>query len=310
MKVLVCKITIGVFSFFWVNSIESESSWELLTDTAKLVLPNNININQERYFEQIKSGDRVMIEVGYDDELETLFKGYVTYVKPRVPVEITCEDETWQLKQNTISDSGKNMDVEKLLSKHFSNYKTQHLNVTLGNYYIDDISGAKLLEQLKSDFGLYSFFRGDTLVVGKRYNAETATRHKFKLNYNVIEDELEFKRKDQVKLKVKAISNNEDGTKTEVELGELDGESRTLNFYNLSQADLKEAAEREMERLVYDGWRGSFTAFGEPFVKHGDIVELLMDDESEKTGNYWVDEVKYSFGVDGFRQEIKLGAAT
>lgn len=309
MKVLNSKISIGKFSFSFVNSIESETSWELLTDTAKIVIPNNVFVGQERYYENIYSGDKVIVEAGYDN-LVTLFKGYVTYVKPRVPVEITCEDEMWKLKQNTISDSGRDMNVEKLLKKHFSSYGTSHLNVTLGNYYIDNVSGAKLLEQLKSDFGLFSFFRGDTLVVGKRYDLETANRHKFKQNYNVIEDELEFKRKDQVKLKVKAISNNADGSKTEVELGEPDGESRTLNFYNLSQKDLKEAAEREMERLVYDGWRGSFTAFGEPFVRQGDIVELLMDEESNKTGSYWVDEVKYKFGVEGFRQEIKLGAHT
>jgi hypothetical protein len=310
MKVLVCKITIGIFSFFWVNSIESDSSWELLTDNAKIVLPSNISVNHVKYYEQIKSGDQVKIEVGYDDNLVTIFKGYVTYIKPRIPVEITCEDEMWNLKQNNISDSGRDFTVEKLLKKHFSSYKTDHLNVELGKYYVDNISGAKLLEQLKSDFGLHSFFRGDTLVVGKRYNVDTANHVKFKLDFNTIEDELEYKRKDQIKLKVKAISNNENGSKTEVELGEKNGETRTLNFYNLSTKELKAAAEREMERLLYDGWRGSFKAFGEPLVKHGDIVELLDDNNTTKQGNYWVDEVKYSFGIGGFRQEIKLGAKT
>lgn len=312
MKNLICNIQLGSINFDWVNDIDIETSWEKLTDTATIVLPAKIKINNLKLSKDIKSGDRVVIKCGYrEDEvkqLTTIYTGYVTYVKPRVPVEISCEDEMFKLKQTTLKDSGKKAQLSDLLIKHFPTYKTDALNVEIGDYYIDNVSAAKYLEGLKSDFGLYSFFRGNTLVVGKRYNAATAKHHKFKLEYNIISDDLEYKRKDQIKLKVKAISNNSTGKKITIELGEKDGETRTLNFYNKSEKELKKAAEREMKRLVYDGWRGSFTVFGEPIVKHGDIVQLSYDEAVEKTGKYWVDAVKYSFGLSGFRQEIKLGS--
>lgn len=313
MKVLVCKILIGNIVFNWVNSVEIESSWELLTDKAVIKLPGNLKLNNNKLSKYIKHGDTVSVKIGYNNHLNTVFTGYITNIKPKVPIEISCEDEMWNLKQDTIVDSGKKMNLEKLVNKHYSDYKVNYYNIELGNYYIDNVSRAKVLEQIKSDFGLYSFFRNDSLVIGKRYDKNTANTLVFKLDSNesnIVTDNLEFKSKDQVRLKIKAISNNADGSKTEIELGSSDGESRTLNFYNLSKSELKEAADREKERLIYDGWRGSFTAFGEPFVKQGDIVKLKLTVESDKEGFYWVDSVKTSFSTGGFRQEIKLGART
>jgi len=313
MKVLVCKILIGNIVFNWVNSVEIESSWELLTDKAVIKLPGNLKLNNNKLSKYIKHGDKVSVKIGYNNHLNTVFTGYITNIKPKVPIEISCEDEMWKLKQDTIVDSGKKMNLEKLVNKHYSDYKVNYYNIELGNYYIDNVSRAKVLEQIKSDFGLYSFFRNDSLVIGKRYDKNTANTLVFKLDSNesnIVTDDLEFKSKDQVRLKIKAISNNADGSKTEIELGSSDGESRTLNFYNLSKSELKEAADREKERLIYDGWRGSFTAFGKPFVKQGDIVKLKLTVESDKEGFYWVDSVKTSFSTGGFRQEIKLGART
>lgn len=310
MKVLNCNISIGEYIFTYVKKLEIETSWKMLTDTAVITLPSNVKdaFNHNKLSKAVKAGDPVVISIGYDEELVEAFRGYVTHVAPRVPVQITCEDEMWKLKQNNIVDSGKKQYLNDLLAKHFPNYTINAINVEIGKYYIDNISGAKFLEALKKDFGLYSFFRGNTLCVGKRYDRNTSGAAKFKLDYNIAKDDLEFKAADQVKLKIRAISNNSNGTKTEVELGDPAGESRTLNFYNLSKAELQAAAEREKERLIYDGWRGSFKAFGEPFVKHGDIVTLEHNEESDKTGKYWVDAVKYTFGTDGFRQEIKLGS--
>lgn len=309
MKILICHIIIGSLTFKWVNSIEVESAFELFTDTAKIVLPAHLKINKNRLLNEINFGDKVEVKVGYTGNFTTIFKGYVTDIKPSVPIEISCEDEMWKLKQVTVTDSGRNMTVEKLLNKYYSDYQHKFLNVELGTFYIDNLNKVKILEQLKSDFGLFSFFRNDILYVGLQYDPDVAITHNFILDFNMADDSLQFKRKEQVRLKVKAISNNKNGTKTEIELGDNEGDSRTLNFYNLSETKLREHAERELERLKYDGWRGDFTAFGEPIVKHGDIVRLKSNEQgdNDKVGAYWVDKVVYSFGVDGFRQKITLG---
>lgn len=307
MKVLNSKISIGSFVFTFVNDLEVTSSWKELTDTAKIILPANIKLDHNKLSDQIKVGDKVKIELGYDDNYDLIFKGYVTSLMPKIPVEIKCEDEMWKLKQGTIKDSGRNYTITKLLQKHFSQYQTDSFDVDLGTYYIDNISGAKVLKHLQSDFGAYSFFRKDVLTVGKQYNPETLNHVKFILDYNMIGEDLAFKKKEDVKIKVLAISNKSNGDKIEVELGDPEGETRSLNFYDLSEKELRAAAEREKDRLIYDGWRGKFTAFGEPIVYHGDIVELEHNEDSDKKGRYFVDSVVYKFGLGGFRQEIELG---
>ncbi len=309
MKVLNCHIVIGSLIFEWVNNFEVHSSFEMFTDTAIIKLPAHLRINRDELLTYINFGNKVTIQAGYNKNLTKIFSGYVTDIKPSVPVEIKCEDEMWKLKQESLTASGRNMSVSKLLRQYYSSYRHKYLDVQLGTFYIDNLNKVKILEQLKSDFGLFSFFRNDTLYVGLQYDPESAQKHTFVLDYNMAEDNLEFKLKDQVKLKVKAISNNKDGTKTEIEMGDETGDQRTLNFYNLTKSQLQEHAERELERLKYDGWRGDFTAFGEPVVKHGDIVKLkkLNDENSEKSGEYWVDKVVYNFGMDGFRQKITLG---
>lgn len=312
MKILSCDISIGKLNFNYVVSVDVDSSWELLTDKGTIELPANIKVDRHQLSKSIKVGDEIAVKCGYDGVLNTIFQGFVVGVKPKVPIEIMVEDEMWKLKQNTLNDSGRKQTLSELLDRHFSAYEHDEIDIELGSYYIDNLSGAKLLESIKKDFGLFSFFRDKKLIVGKRYNRETATVHNFKLDYNIAEDDLEFKSKEDVKIKVKAISNNADGTKEEVELGDPEGDARTLNFYNLSKKELQTTAELELERFKYDGFRGSFKAFGEPFVKHGDIVNLIYQEEgeSEKSGKYWVDSVGYSYGTDGYRQDIKLGSRT
>lgn len=304
---LTCDIAIGKLRFDYVHQLTVQTGWEKQTSTATIQLPAALKVNRNKLRSLLAPGDPVHIQTGYDGRLNNIFNGYITGLSPRTPLEITCEDEMWKLKQSTITDSLKNAHLQDLLNKHFKGYSTNVLNTQLGNYHIDKCSRAKVLEKIKEQFGLYGFFRKGVLVIGKPYDPQTAQRVKFRFQYNIISDELEYKRKEDVRLQVTAISNQPNGHRIEVKLGDTDGEQRTLNYYNLPKAELQKAAEREIDRLRYDGYRGSFTAFGEPFVMQGDIVELMHPEESDKAGAYWVDAVDYAFGVSGYRQTIKLG---
>lgn len=312
-SVLAIHITIGELLFDFATNMAVDSGWELLTDTATLTLPSKVYIGREQVdrhliTRHIKAGQAVSVKMGYGSPSDEVFRGYVTRIKPNIPLEIIMEDEMWKLKRDTISDTMPDATLAAVMAKHFADYETDVLDVSLGNFYIKKQTRAKLLEELKRNFGLFSFFRGGRLVVGKRYDRGNAREHLFRLDYDTLEDDLEYMTAEQVKLKVTAISNNPDGSKTEVELGDPDGDGRTLNFYNLPEAELKAAAEREMSRLKYDGWRGGFTTWGDAFVAHGDIVELQSErEQSETAGRYWVDAVLTEGGVNGIRQRIQLG---
>lgn len=318
MNITQIRISIGNFIFDYCNSVTVESSWKNFTDTCKIVLPLNIKPAGNQKFDKnnlrdvIKVGDPVLVQAGYN-HLNQVFKGYVTSLSPKIPIEISCEDEMWRLKQNSITDSLQNVKLSNVLSKHFPNYNTKILDLYLGNFQINKASQAKILQSIKDQFVYPSFFRQDVLTVGLTYDPETATNHKFNLSNQgffdglIVDNNLIYKRKEDVRIKVKAISNMPSGNKIELELGDEDGEQRTLNFYNLTEGQLRPIAEKEMGKLKYDGYTGDFTTFFAPFVRHGDIVEILNPDKTDQTGKFWVDKVVYDMGMSGFRQKISLG---
>jgi hypothetical protein len=86
----------------------------------------------------------------------------------------------------------------------------------------------------------------------------------------------------------------------------FDGEIRTINMMKMPVDEVKNYISRQLNRLTYEGWRGSFVTFGLPKVNHGDIVQLIDDVIPERNGRYMVKSVETSFGVNGFRQTIGL----
>ncbi len=310
MKIPVCKISIGSFEFDYVHAVEVSSSWDELTDSATILLPSKLKLDKDSLKDVLAKGDECEVQLGYDDNLQTVFKGYLTAIKPTTPIELSFEDEMWKLKQLNINTSFKGGSLVDFLESVFPGTEIDAFDLQMAPFYADNINGARLLDQIKSDYGLRSFFRNGVLVIGKQYDPNDYKKHIFKIDYNMEGESLEFMSKEDVKIAVRAISNNPDGTKVEVEFGDSDGDTKTLNFYNLDESELRKVAEKELSQMKYDGWRGPFTAFGEPMVKHGDAVELRHATESDKVGTYWIDAVHTTFGIDGFRQEITLGAIT
>jgi hypothetical protein len=310
MEILNSHITIGNYEFDFVADIEIETSWEEQTAKGTITMPANLKLDANKLRSQIKRGDKVEIFIGYENAMYNIFNGYVVSLKPSTPVVIEVEDEMWKLKQIMVTDVCKNETLKSFLSRHLPGVDIDCFDISVPKFIANRISAAKLLDEIKSNFGLYSFFKGKTLVVGKQYNASNYNIQQAKFNYNIISDNLEFKNKDDIYLKVTAISNNEKGDKIEVPIGKEGGEERTLNFYNLPKAELYKLAKKEYDRLIYDGYRGDLTLFLEPFVRVGDVLELTKDDESDKTGRYWIDGVTYKFGTEGARQTVKIGSRT
>lgn len=309
MDILSSHITIGSITYDFVNQVEIESTSEELTQKGTIILPANVKVDKSKLKDIIKRGDKTVIKLGLNGDLKEVFTGFVSRVKPTTPIEIQVEDLMWKLKQLIVNDTAKNETIQSFLSRVAPDIEFDCYDIELPRFLASKISVAQLLDQIKSDYGLRAFVRSGKVVVGKQYDPENYTVHIAELENNVLSDDLEYMVKDELKIKVRAISNLSSGKKIEVELGDKDGEERTLNFYNIaSESELQKIAQKEMERLIYDGYRGSLTFFGEPFVQHGDVIEIRDPKESDKTGRYWVDGVNYSFGIGGYRQTVKLGA--
>lgn len=323
-----CNIEIGENAFDFLTSGNFSTSWKTLTDTGAITLPHKfkkdnkvIFIGENNFF---KKGDPVNISAGYYPTLSPIFEGYVSKIVPSIPVEITFEDAAFLLKQTNLTLSFEKVTLKELLKKCISEASAKStgyvkegldkinieaIDANLGAFRITNVNITGVLQELKKTYALTSFFRGHTLYVGLAYYADNRDRATFTFQENIIDDgtELEYTKIDDVAFKVKAVSMLENNTKIEVEVGDPEGEQRTITKYNLSESELKAAAEREIERLRYEGFRGKIRVFLQPVIKHGDEIEIIDPKTPEKNGVYLAETVDYEIGVNGYFQNIYLG---
>lgn len=307
-------VTISGFRFLYGVDVEVNSSYDTLTDTAKIILPRKLQWEGKDVLSDsntlFKRGDKVEIKLGYDHDNKTVFSGFISAIKPSTPMEFECQDGAWLLKQKSITKSYEKVTLKQLLKDIMpSNIPFEAVDVNLGKFKITNVNITGILDELKKAYALNAFFRNGKLYVGLAFYPNNAVKHKFIIGgtqANVIDaTDLQYKKEDEVKIKVKAISMLPNNKKIEWDGGDPDGELRTLHFYNKSLAELKEVANREIAKLRYTGYEGSFTTFGEPTVKHGDYVELV-EIKNNRVGTYLVKAVQKRSGTSGYRQIITL----
>lgn len=308
MYVTCCQVTIEDLTgkksldLVKVNEIEIVSSSKNLTDTCTIKLPRKISVLNGNINDVIKRGSKVSVRLGYNFNMIEEFNGYVARVSAEIPLTIECEDEMWLLKQKVFTKSfGKTkvLDVVKFIWDGEVDVK----DFSIGSLLIKNQTGTQVLELLKK-YGLRSYFRGGVLVVDFAASKSAGERVNYNFRRNIINPQLKYHRQDDLRIRVKGISKFKNGKIVEVFSGDKDGSIRTLNFVELDKKDLEEAVKMEFEKLKFDGYKGSFTTFGVPYVRPGDTAILSDPDYPERAGAYQVETVKTTFGMNGFRREV------
>lgn len=297
-------------------------------------------------------GDKVVVLGGYDFNLEECFTGYVTQVIVKQPIEIICEDNMYRLKQikaqNITYPASKTFEgiIQDLIDQANAamtdgtrfTYATPGIQTNIGRFMVRDQTIAQVLDVFRQGFRINSWFRGNELHAsalaylpedfvfetgsdGKISSASGTNVHNFVFQGNIISDELQYTRKDDVRIGIKAYSVqkeltqavNKDGTtkskhsRLEAFVGDTEGEIRT--YYSpgaTTVAELKAEATARLNRYYYEGFKGSFTTFLQPRVLHGDIVNLIDNVIPERSGSYFVKAVTPSISMQGGRQKIEI----
>ena len=293
-----------------VASVEVRTSVHDLCQSATITLPRNVvEFRRTAVKDLIRRGDEVIIRLGYGGDLrEVDFRGFATSVGADVPIVIECRDALWKLLQQPFAKAYKQAHVPTVVADLVGDaHQVQAMDATVGPLRIErGARKADAFKALSDEFGLVTYLKGDTVYCGVLFAADAGSAT-YDLERNVRSVSLSYRMADEVTLKVTAKSLLADGTDITVEVGDEDGESRTLNYYGItSKAELEKVAKADIEKFKYDGFEGSFTGFGIPFCQYGDRVELRSSDHPERTGSYLAEAVTVSFGPDGFQRDIKL----
>ena len=296
----------------FLTDVEIRSSWDKLTDTAKITFPRGVRFIGSDYVNAVdalfKKGDNAELYFGYNGDNKVRFRGRIASIKPGNRLEFMLEDDLYLCKIEEVESYSKESVTLNQLLTDICPIPFTAIDVDLGQFRIKNSNVAEVLEMLRKTYGLYSWVdETGELKAGFAYNLGNPTTHVFEVGKNVISSEgLTYYREDDIKLRIKAISMQPDNKKIEVSVGDEKGELRTVFKYNVSEAELRRFAEAQLEEMKFEGYRGSFRAFTSPVVRHGDIVSFRDPFIPERNGDYFVREVTTKFGFQADEQIIKL----
>lgn len=312
-----CKISISrewnVGNSEWVvehvNNIEITMDSDTLADTCKIILPKNTEWVGYKEI-PIRRGDKVVVFLGYNGKLTKRFEGFVSVVSAKTPTTITVEDWMFKLRQvNVKRKVYKNCKLSALLKDILPGDVKYILSgdISIGEYRTTATTVAGELKELKSNYGIRSFFElVDDKPVLYVYTVFPEQRSNAGLfdHEMIIENNLEYRRKDDVLVRIKGTSILTNNKRITYEEGDSGGETREVNAYGLTLAELKVFVKNWIKKLKFDGLRGDFTTYGQPVVRKMEVIDLEVEGVTPAT--YQVKEVIVAFGQDGYKQKITL----
>ncbi len=306
------EVTVGDVVFGHIHSAVIKQGINHLTDTACVTISKNYKLKDKSVLDYINAGDAATIKLGYNGLLYEEFTGYVREINTDIPMVLHLDDEMYQLKQGNFVKAWKEVSLLDMLTTIAPDYTIDCPDVNLGKFQIDNASAFKVLQELKNQYGFYSWIKESTLHCGFAYDQRenVGSTHVYKFGRNIPKggNKLKFQRKEDYKVKIRAISNKQDGTKLKVEVGSTENNAsvRTLNFGDKTKTELKELANQELARLCFDGYGGSIKGMGSPRTKAGDALELVGMPDDGGNGTYLIEAVTIKWGIDGFSRENKL----
>lgn len=311
MAVTDVKIKRSIYSFVDTATITLPTSARLKTNTKDV--PQSVSTAGS-----FQEGDKVEIWLGYDsdDNLHREFSGFVKSVNAATPCVIDCEGYSWQLRRKNVpwSTEDDETKLKDLLAK-----LVEGTDITLSKSIPDvpvhqicegNISGTEALDWIKKNLYLTVYFSESELYAGLAYIEQPDKAHtKYRIGWNLVkDDQLKFKKAQDVKVLVKAVSFNNRNEAIVGQAGDSSGAIRTIHVRNItSEAELKKVAEAEAGKLRYDGYEGKVTGFLEPFALPGYRVILQDPNYSEREGTYLIESTEVKFGTSGGRRICEIG---
>jgi len=288
------------------SELKIESTWKEFTDRAEIKLPRNIRIfNGMGYSDIFHIGDPVEIRLGYGTgELPIEFIGYISDISEGVPVVIRCEDEMFKLKRGNVSVVSEAITLRNLLERIAPGYEIDCPDVNLGAVRFANVAPIAVLEQIRKDTGLFSYFDRKILRVGVIYGDQSGVPVvNIHLEKNAVSERLNRKSGTQ-DVEIRAISILNNGRRIAATVGTRGGTSVQRTYIGITvQAELEKRAKADLEQYRAQGFDGSIILFGIPAVQHGMKVHIKSEIFKNMEGTFYIDKVVKKFRSSGYRQE-------
>ncbi len=312
MYLLNWHIKIGKYRIQTLKSVKITTSVLNLSDTAVIELPGQYLNTWKKVEGKITVGDAVEIQLGYDDNLETEFNGYLKRIaRDNNSLILECEDALYLLNKTIADKEYKQINIKTLLSDMLAQVDTGlkvecDYDYTMGKLVVFHQTALDVLQKIQEETKANIWFEDKTLHIHPVYSENAAVKpFIFDTQINVQANELKWKSQDDKKVQIEVVFNKPDGKQEKTTYGNSGGEKVTKYVNGSNSSDMKKAAENEYQLWNYSGFEGSFTGWLIPRVKAGGSVRLRDVDKPE--GKYYVTGVEIEFGQSGAKRKVTLG---
>lgn len=296
-----------------LESVEIDCSVDNLVDVATITLPESVWNEVLNLEGRIKRGSEVLIQLGYDDNLETEFVGYVQKITNDGSLIIHCEDALF-LFRTSVPD----VELKPTTVKQIAEYVIKHVDssfslscdydIAYERFTIHQATGYDVLKKLQDETkgNFYFDTENKVLHIHPPY-LEKAGDVVYSMHLNVESSSLEYKEAIDKRVEITVEKTDANGKVKSVTKGVTGGDKKTLKLGNVADADLERIANAELLKSSYDGYEGSFDTWLIPFVKPSYSALIIDRDYPHKKGRHYVVSVKTSFSSSGGVRTITPG---
>lgn len=307
-------IKIGGYRLKMVEKVSIKRSVELLADTATVTLPATVFNKTISIEDKIKVGDAVEIELGYNDDLKTEFKGYLKSIKTDGgSLTLELEDDIYLFRKSVKDEEMKDANVKKILENICSQVGgfsvSCDYDFTYDKFVINNATGYDVLKKIQEEASPNIYLKDKVLHVHPQY-AEIFGEARYDFSKNIEREgtDLKYKSEDERKFLIVVEGTDETGATVSVEKGVTGGDKMTLKLPGVSsRSSLEQKAQSVLEQKVYTGYEGSFQTWLVPYVDAGYKVAITDPDYEVKNGTYYVISVETTFSKDGGVRKVTLG---
>ncbi|MDB4497831.1 hypothetical protein N9251_00655 [Gammaproteobacteria bacterium] len=313
------NIKIGKYKLKSVDSIEIERNVQKLADTAKIEIPNTVLNSSLELEKQIKVGDPISIQLGYNGHYRTEFEGFIQSINTDASVlKLECDDLLYLYKVPVIDRNYPNISVRELLTIcniAVMEHHHKHIEVnctydfTYKSYTTEGNTALDILTKIQSEAKPNIYVKGNVLHVHPKEDEVFGhVTYNFEHNIESSGTDLKYKRKEDKKLQVKVKSTKTDGSTVEKVVGEKGGEIISKDIQGVEdELGLQLIANHIYDEHCYDGYEGSFNSWLEPYCDAGYVAKIIDPEQEYKAGSYYVISVVTKVSKSGGQRKIKIG---
>lgn len=306
------QINIGKYQLTLLAGCTIHKSVELLSDTCTIELPAASENQALRVEEQLKRGDSVSVQLGYNGQLNTEFEGFLLNVSTDDgTLRINCEDKLFLFRKQVKDKEFKNSSV-----KTIAEYLIEETGIEIGlncsltlsydKFVISKATAYDVLKKLQDETKGNIYIANDALQIHPPYSEKTG-EVKYSFQQNIEECSLKYVRKEDKRIEIVVGNTSKDGKKNEVRFGTTGGEQINIIGNGFDKASMEDLAKQEYKNRWFDGYEGDITTWLIPEVLPAFTAEITDEDYEYKDGKYYVSAVTTTFDENGAKRKVQIG---